>query len=562
MSWLSTTVVLPVAFAAFVGMQVSSTIGSASISGSVIDGNGAPVRRARVSLSGAGLRRDRSTVSDQRGRFTFFALPAGRFTVTADKPGFLKSSHGSRRPGRPGTPISVVDGQKLEKIDVTLPKAGVIAGTLVDRDGDVATAIDVRALRLVLDGGEHRLVLAGASRTDDRGSYRIPELVPGDYVLSATPAPGEDEAGSGEKAAFAPIYFPGTPVARAATPVRLGVSEERLGVDFVLPFVPTADVAGAIVVPKGHDTCEPLIALVPLTDGFVGAVAADIATVQSDGGRFVFSGVPPGSYRMEARCTIESAARNRPARVLWGSQVLSVDETAKSVSTIALDMRAGMRVSGLVSRAGSGRMGADDLASVRISLVPHGAEFAELGGRPLMAQLERDGRFAVDDVPPGRYEVEGMMSSARTKSTLGSRWTLESAMANGREALDFLLEVRPDEDLAGVQITFTQLQQQLSGSLTDSAGRPATDHTVIVFATDSRYWLPEGRRIGTARPATDGTFLIDHLPAGDYRIAVTADVASGEWFDPDFLKALVPGSIQVSLKPGAKVAQHLRLPAG
>jgi len=154
------------------------------------------------------------------------------------------------------------------------------------------------------------------------------------------------------------------------------------------------------------------------------------------------------------------------------------------------------------------------------------------------------------------------MSPARTKSTLGPRWTLESAMANGREALDFFLEVRPDEDLAGVQMTFTHQAQQVSGSLTGPAGRPATDYTVIVFATDSRYWRPEGRRIGTARPATDGVYVIDHLPAGDYRIAVTADVEPGEWFDPDFLEVLVPGSIQVSLKPGATMVRHLKVPGG
>ncbi len=91
-------------------------LGTGVISGSVVlEGGATPVRRARVTLTGAELRGGRSVMTDDLGRFTFQALPAGRFTMTASKPGFVAGAYGAKRPGRPGTPIQLADGQKIRE---------------------------------------------------------------------------------------------------------------------------------------------------------------------------------------------------------------------------------------------------------------------------------------------------------------------------------------------------------------------------------------------------------------------------------------------------------------
>src|SRR5438477_7022158 len=91
-------------------------VGTASISGTVVaEGTGSPVRRARVALSGAELRgRARSTITDDQGRYTFLALPTGRYTITASKAGYVDISYGAKKPGRAATPIQLEDGQKVE----------------------------------------------------------------------------------------------------------------------------------------------------------------------------------------------------------------------------------------------------------------------------------------------------------------------------------------------------------------------------------------------------------------------------------------------------------------
>src|SRR6185436_14822495 len=78
----------------------TSAVGTGAISGAVtMDATGAPVRRARVTLSGAELRGGRSAITDDTGRFSFTSLPAGRFTLTASKAGYVDITYGAKRPG-------------------------------------------------------------------------------------------------------------------------------------------------------------------------------------------------------------------------------------------------------------------------------------------------------------------------------------------------------------------------------------------------------------------------------------------------------------------------------
>src|SRR5690606_34942098 len=114
-------------------------VGTGEISGMVIvSGTGTPVRRGRVTLSGAELRGGRTTFTDDQGQFSFQLLPAGRFFVTASKPGFIDVSFGAKRPGRPGTPIQLLEGQRVEKVTIAIPRGGVITGVVVDENGEPA----------------------------------------------------------------------------------------------------------------------------------------------------------------------------------------------------------------------------------------------------------------------------------------------------------------------------------------------------------------------------------------------------------------------------------------
>ena len=87
-----------------------------------------------------------------------------------------------------GTPIRVSDGQKVETVGVKLPRGGVISGTITDEFGDPSMGTAVRPMRFVYSNGQrYAALIAQQDITDDRGTYRLSGLPPGEYIVTAVP---------------------------------------------------------------------------------------------------------------------------------------------------------------------------------------------------------------------------------------------------------------------------------------------------------------------------------------------------------------------------------------
>jgi uncharacterized protein (DUF2141 family) len=657
--------------------QQAPAVGTGSIGGMVVaEGTATPVRRARVNLSGTELRGGRSVTTNDQGQFSFSALPAGRFTLSVSKPGHVDITYGAKRPGRPGTPIQLADGQKVEKLSIGLPRGSVLTGIVVDENGEPSPQTQVRALRYVMRTGERTLQQAGQDTTDDRGLYRIFGLQPGEYMVSAVPrnnnlgdlrqtvmaevealiqqaqalgattgggagaglAGGRGGGGRGglgiefgalggrgqnlldraaqlqqqlqqeeqeQSMAYAPVYFPGTTMASTAASVTLGIGEERSGVDFQLQLVATARVDGSVIGPDGTIPPGTQISLVPSDQvGMpqIPGVSLNMARSAQDG-RFTFSNVTPGSYRVMARATIRDqtaeAGRARGAgpagqapgggpgggrgpgqiqQVLWASVDIAV--AGQNLSGVVLNLQPGMTVSGRLSFEGGNLTPPTDLTRVRVTLAPRGQQGGfESGGVP-PAQVDAQGRFTIPGVPPGRYAISaaaptggqgglqtgtgtapagGRGGAAQSGGVPAASWVLKSAMTGGRDALDFPLVVEPNQDVTGATLTFVDRSQEVSGTIQDLQGQPTANFTIILYAADNRYWLPQSRRIVAMRPGTDGRFTFRNLPPGDYRLTAVTDVEPGEWFNPDFLQQLAGASIPVSLAEGERKVQDIKI---
>src|SRR5947207_1955013 len=79
--------------------------------------------------------------------FVLTELPAGRYTLTVSKSGFVSLSYGQRRPLQAGTPLQLADGEQLKGIQFQLPRGGVIAGRVLDEDGEPMAGAMVRVMR-------------------------------------------------------------------------------------------------------------------------------------------------------------------------------------------------------------------------------------------------------------------------------------------------------------------------------------------------------------------------------------------------------------------------------
>jgi uncharacterized protein (DUF2141 family) len=668
---------------------VQPVVGTGSISGVVsLDGRGTPVRRARVMLSGGGLRAGQSVTTNDQGVFTFAALPAGRYTLNASKSGYVSVPYGAKRPGRPGTAIQLGEGQKLDRLAISLPRGSVLTGIVIDENGEPSAGTPVRALRYVMRTGEKTLESAGSGTTDDRGLYRIWGLQPGDYIVSAAPrnqgignlqqqlqgeiesllqqaqamrgagaggggggrAAGGGGAGGGggrgaqagdlgnliggrgqnvldrldqlqqlaaqqqpqQTVAYAPVYFPGTTVSNNAGTVTLGIGEERTSVDFQLQLVQTATVSGSISSSDGTLPQQGLqLMLVPTNQGGMSPIPGVNGNNARPGqdGKFSFTGVAHGQYTVMARAAIRSGDTNAadaarggraagappapgqgpggggrgggrggaPTQILWAATEVNV--AGQDLTGVVLTLQPGMTISGRVMFEGMSLTPPADLTRVRVSLQTRGQQPFDIGAIP-PAQVDATGRFTITGVSPGRYTLQANApandqagGAARGQAQAAGRagggaavqtpqWTLKTAAVQGRDALDFPFEVRPNEEVTGVTLTFTDRTQELSGTLQDGMGRPISDLTIIVFPTDNRYWTPQSRRIQSSRPDNTGKFMFRGLPPGEYRITAVTDVETGEWYDPAFLQQLVGPSTPISLAPGEKKTQDLRLSGG
>lgn len=667
--------------------QQQQTPATGIIAGAVtLEGGGTPVRRARLTLTGTGLRPARTATTNDQGQFSFQQLPAGRFTLSASKAGYVDIAYGAKKPGRPGTPITLADGQKLDRIDVHLPKGSVLTGVVVDENGEPSPGTQVRAMRFVMRTGEKTLQQSGSDTTDDRGVYRIYGQQPGDYIVSAVPrnaglgdlrqtmaaeiesllqqaqaagaTPGAPGAGGPQRGgrggqglgplqnfpgggraqqyldqanalqqqlqqqdqqtvAYAPVYYPGTIAPGSATTVTLNVGEERGGVDFQLQLVPTARIEGTISSSTGSIPQGVQIQITPMGQANVPNVPGmntNMTRVNQDG-RFSFNSITPGQYTISARAAIRSQNQSEEAltaqqqtqtqqqaqgrgqgargggglggrggpgqvsQVLWASTDITV--SGQNMTDVVLNLQPGMTVSGNVTFVSSSISPPTDLTRVRVTIQPRGSQTTEMGGIP-PATVDANGRFTITGVPPGLYMLQanapngavgaqggggggrggGGGGAAAAAGTQNAGWTLKSAVVGGRDSLDFPLVVQPNNDVTGAVLTFTDRAQELSGTLQDSTGRPTSDYTIIIFPADKNYWMPQSRRIQSARPSTDGKYSFRGLPQGDYRLIAVTDVETGEWYDPAFLTQLAAAAMPISLTEGEKRVQDLRLAGG
>src|SRR5205085_12418502 len=92
--------------------------GTATIRGRILaTDTGRPLRRAQLRLTAPELGRDaRTTSTDADGRYELTDLPAGRYTVTVTRSGFLSLRYGQRRPLEQGKPLQLLDAQVVEGV--------------------------------------------------------------------------------------------------------------------------------------------------------------------------------------------------------------------------------------------------------------------------------------------------------------------------------------------------------------------------------------------------------------------------------------------------------------
>ena len=530
-----------------------SAVGTGVISGAVTTGESArpaPLRRAIVSLTGTGIIGTRKVATDDQGRFAIDGLPAGRFTLTAEKAGFLTTYVGSRRPGRPpSTPLVLTDSQRMTDLAIHVVPGAAIEGTLRDEQGRPIAAAQVSAWSQVVVDGQTQFVAATgrASRvlTDDRGRFRIWGLLPGTYVVEATGGSGvaagaeylTDDGTAVRTVTRAVVYAPGVSRAHDATPITLAPGEERSGVDIVNPLAASSKLTLIVTSDIGEPLQSVGIGIASLASRRV-TFSPGIVRPNAEG-RFTLPGLSQGRYLFYGR-SMPAGPGDAPLWLRTEVEVGTADADA------VLMLKRGQRV--------SGRLATDDAPPVWTSVMLSLAALPDIPGTSIggvEVRAAEDGSFELANVPPGRYLLTAAVPGG---------WTLASAVLDGKDTLDYSFEVTEGSDIKGLSARISQKSTHISGRVTDQLGRPSPEFSVVVFPADAELRRVSARRSsGLVKIGSDGSYSVDGLPSGHYLLAVIVDADPQQLKDPAFLEQVAAGAITIRLNEGQKLIQDLKI---
>jgi hypothetical protein len=289
--------------------------------------------------------------------------------------------------------------------------------------------------------------------------------------------------------------------------------------------------------------------------------AADVdrpgASVQPPSGRFSFQNIVPGRYTVMARTMMfgpppppNAAAPKEP--LLWGMAEVVIN--GQDVSDVVIELHPGITVSGQLAFQPTTLVPPTDLSRAQVSIFPFAPDGRSMMmmGPPPQGKVDASGRFTIPDVMPGKYRM-----SAGVIGMQG--WVVESITAGGQDALDFPLEIKGNRDVTGVAVTFGDRVTELSGTIANEKGEPATEQTILLYPTDQKYWTPQSRRIRTIRAGADGQYTFRMVPPGEYRLTTLVDPEPGIWYDREVLEDLDSSSIRIVLAEGEKKVEHVRI---
>jgi hypothetical protein len=493
-----------------------------------------PVSEAEVTLVVGDISRTQVTGAD--GAFAFTGLPAGRYVLCVAKSGYLTSEFGGFRPGEQGTPLAAGDGQPLTQLFVPLSRPAVISGVIRIDGGEPASNVRVIARSGAPPQGTTRAQTYEAV-ADRSGAYRISGVPPGEYVVSAAPSMTGGRS--------TPIFFPGTANPAQAGKVSVAAGEEHGSIDFQLLRAGTARITGTVLGPDATPVGSVFVTVETELD-----VIQQVRSVSD--GTFVVSGLHAGPYRLTAtqtgprvgtaRTTAQALADLAPA--LWAQQSVEVPYAGRVDATLSL----------LPTATWSGEIAFDDPRPDPSGRLDTTVALTALDRRalPAMAQAS-DGTFRITGIVPGRYRLEAQVQGDGT-------WWLKSAEAGGRSLLAGPLVVESDaESVPSTRLVLSRARATLTGVLLDRADQPATDYWVAAFPTDRGLWHPGSPRLVRARPATNGQYLFEAIPAGEYLLAVFGDIHPRDWQDAWFLASLSGQAVRVQAPAGARATQDIRI---
>lgn len=439
-----------------------------TVSGVIRDAaTGTPIAGATVAV-----RPGPQTTSDDQGRYTLNAVPAGRQTVSVTTPivsGIM--------PVFANRTVSLPPDQELTSIDFSIQANATIAGRVLDQNDEPVPDAWVILVAREYSLGAVRYVYASIARTNDEGEYLLHRVTPGRAfllmaerrVLKLDPISNAPADPKLRRPAFVPTYYPGVPEIEGAQPLTLRMGEHRDGIDFRLRRGPAYCIEGTIQAAGGPTAIRFQIGAARPTSGRSGSggfyAASPNGTVGPDG-RIRLCDLAPGEYQITVHSAFES---DMPA--LFGITPVAI--TDHDVRNVTVTPRPAVSVPGEVLWDGpQPDSPVSDTLQIRLNAMARGIFMGENSS----AKATIPGTFSIARVLVDEYNVRvtGVPADAYIKDILYAGRSLRTEPLRAGTAIGN----------ASLKIILARDGATLSAKVADREGNPVADsHVVLLPAT-------------------------------------------------------------------------------
>jgi len=499
-----------------------------SIRGVVLNTDNAPLSGARLELTGP----DGVLVlrSDGEGQFAFSNLARGGYRLSVKKEGYIREEYGQKKPGGPGSPIVLEEGKTVPSVVFHLQRAATISGEVRNEEGFPIANILVQAMRRSYDArGNHTVTLFSNTLTDDKGSYRLYWVDPGDYFVNAsylpqlpTPVNANEDV---PRAAYAATYFPGTSNPVDAEIVRVEGGSGR-DVNFRLQRSPAVTVRGSVYsVLSGEPTSARVTLKSPGESG-----STSRYDVETDAkGAFEMPGVTSGTYVLSARTLSGAVGYSK-------IDVLNIDRPRSNVA-VGPGVTINVRLFGEVPPSVS-------LRTLAVFLLPLETYLPS----PPASMTLANGMVVVPNAQPGDYLVH--------VSGLPENGYVSAARSATRDVLEQSLNVQYENTPPPLDIQLAFDGGQITGTVTNATGQALDGATIALVPDPMRRHRPDQYRVATA--GEDGRFSIKGIPPGEYKVFAWESIETNAWMNVEFMKPYEEFGAPATVGANANIPAQLR----
>jgi len=482
----------------------------AVLTGQVLNAaTGEPVKKSHMVLSkaDAGDTNQGSTPSlmvntDAEGRFTFDAVEPGSYRLAVQRNGFVPTEYGALGADRPGTVFVLASEQKLD-LTIKVVPLGVIAGRVLDADGDAVPGAVVSAIRSFFMNGKRTIERLNRVKTNDLGEYRLYDLPPGRYYLAAAitnflPAdspPSDEDSGL--------IYYQNATDLGSATPLDLTAGSTLNSIDLFSARVRRTTINGTILNPPAGNSV--MVYLMPRDSSLPLKFIRQDAEYHAETGKFEIHGVAPGAYVLVANSSGTS-------RRFFARQPLAV--TGAETQDVALALSPALDLHGHVRVEGQGVL---NLSTLEVAL--QSREEGPAGS----SQTGPDGSFTLANIVPDTYvlSVTGLPATCYLKSVRVGEQEFPPSdvdLTHGPSGI--------------ISIVVSAAAGQVYGVVMNDKQQPAAGALVALIPSQRQ----RGDLYKTATTNPAGGFSLQGIAPGDYKLFAWQGIDTGAYQDPDFLK--------------------------